>query len=263
MTETWTLLRSERARRPELAGTLDLHIAILEARAQVRIQNSRGAFSLPNAEARTRLERGMPLLRAEDLALDWEAVARLAQAILAIVAQHRRDDLNGIAEIADELKSPARVEQLACDYLAGANQAGLVAFVLNNALHPSLNALAQKYKTLIDDAAWYRAYCPICGGAPDFAALEKASGARRLLCARCDFEWTFQRAICPFCAQDAPGKLGYFTSDYGAYRLYTCENCKRYLKTIDLRELARDVNLPAERVLTIALDVAARQAGFT
>jgi len=109
---------------------------------------------------------------------------------------------------------------------------------------------------------WYRAHCPICGGAPDFAALEKESGTRRLLCARCDFEWTFHRARCPFCNEDVPGKLGYFPSPDGIYRLYTCENCKRYLKTIDRRELAREVHLPAERVLTIAMDVAAQQAGY-
>lgn len=68
--------------------------------------------------------------------------------------------------------------------------------------------------------------------------------------------------MCPFCNEDAPGKLGYFPSADGAYRLYTCGNCKHYLKTIDLRELARAVNLPAERVLTIGMDTAAQSAGY-
>ena len=113
---------------------------------------------------------------------------------------------------------------------------------------------------LVDDTSCYRGYCPICGGEADFAALEKESGARRLLCSRCNFEWTFQRAVCTFCSVD--GQLNYFPSADGAYRLYVCESCKRYLKTIDLRELARETNLPAERVLTLGMDVEAAQAGY-
>ncbi len=80
---------------------------------------------------------------------------------------------------------------------------------------------------------------------------------RRLLCSRCDFEWLFHRSVCPFCGEDGIGKLGYYSSDDGVYRLYNCERCGRYLKTIDLRDLVHPVSLPAERVLTIGMDVAA------
>jgi hypothetical protein len=37
----------------------------------------------------------------------------------------------------------------------------------------------------------------------------------------------------------------------------------RYLKTIDLREVERDVLLPVERILTVAMDAAARAEGYT
>lgn len=261
--ETLAILQAERARHPELAETLDLHQAILEARAAVR------ATAPPRLadEATARLARGEPLLRAEDLALEWESVAHLFQTICAIGARYRPDQADAFAALARQA-TPSRVEQLARAYLDDTLTAqvpldvSLAAFALNNALHPFLAVYGQAWRPLVNDALWYRATCPICGGEPDFAALEKESGARRLLCARCDAEWTFRRAGCPFCGVEAPDKLGYYPEKTGVYRLYTCENCKRYLKTIDLRELVRAANLPAERVLTIGMDTAARAAGY-
>ncbi len=265
--DTLTYLKSERTRRPELADALDLHIAILEARAGFKMRDA--GYGLRAEDARARLERSEPILRAEDLALDWNAFARLFQTICRIAARYRPDDAAAFAAIAREAESPARAQELARENVAGARHASpdtphasLVTFVLNNALHPFLAASARQLSSRVDDAAWYRGYCPICGGEPDFAALEKEGGARRLLCSRCDHVWTFHRARCPFCGEDAPGKLGYYPGKDGAYRLYACENCKRYLKTIDLRELARAANLPAERVLTIGMDAAAHEAGY-
>ena len=246
-------LKSERARRPELAETLDLHIAILKARSSVRPS---AIFQAGAEQARTRRERGEPLLRVNELDLDWDAFARLFQNICHIAARHRPDHAAALAAIAQLVTPPPRAQELARSYLASRipHPASMVTFVLNNALHPFLGAYAREYQALMDDATWYRAYCPVCGGEPDFAALEKESGTRRLLCSRCDFEWSFHRSVCPFCGED--GKQGYYADHANGYRLYTCANCNRYVKTIDLREMAREVHLAAERVLTIQMDVA-------
>jgi FdhE protein len=272
--ETLTHLKAARARRPELAPTLDLHIAILDARGKAQITTYQLQIQID--EARSRLERGEPLLRVDELALDWDALARLFREICRIAAEHQPEHRAAFAELAIKGDQPARIEKLAREYLVNTQhalrtasqspssnpQSPLLAFALNNALHPFLAAHGRAMRKFVDAASWYRAYCPICGGEADFAALEKESGARRLLCARCDFEWTFQRSVCPFCSEDAPGKWSYFPSDDGASRLYVCETCKRYLKTIDVRELFREVNLPAERVLTIGMDVMAPNAGY-
>jgi len=44
--------------------------------------------------------------------------------------------------------------------------------------------------------------------------------------------------------------------------VYKRQKCRRYLKTIDLRQVAGGRLLPAERVLTAAMDVAALEAGY-
>lgn len=258
--ETLAILSAERSRHPDIADSLDLHIALLEARAKFA---DGSAPAVRTDEARTRIGRGEPLLRTQDLAPDWDAVARLYKIICEIAARYRPDMADAFARLPAEA---VPFESVARAYLDATHYASLrrmplerplqyddlAFFALNNALHPFLAAATREGQFFVDDASWYRGYCPICGGVPDLAALEKAGGARRLLCSRCDFEWSFHRSVCPFCNEKSG--QGYFSN--GAYRLYTCGNCGGYLKTIDLRELAREVDLPAERVLTISMDAA-------
>jgi FdhE protein len=125
-----------------------------------------------------------------------------------------------------------------------------------------LRARASPLVSLVNDGTWYRGYCPVCGGGPDFAALDRQGGRRRLLCSRCDSTWTFLRVGCPFCGNQDPRQLGHYPSDDAAYRLNVCESCRRYIKTIDLREASGDPMLEVERVLTVGMDLAAHEAGY-
>jgi FdhE protein len=107
---------------------------------------------------------------------------------------------------------------------------------------------------------WYREYCPICGGRPAFAALTSESGPRTLLCPRCYGEWGYGRIGCFFCK--STDSQTYYSGDEGRYRLYVCEVCNRYLKTVDVREWKMDLCLPVECLVTVSMDIAAQEKGF-
>ena len=62
---------------------------------------------------------------------------------------------------------------------------------------------------------------------------------------------------CPFCGSEA--KQTYYPSQDGAHRLYVCPDCRRYLKTADLREIHRPVYPPVERLILVGMDLAAQQ----
>jgi len=263
-------LHSQAGKRPELADVIQLHCELLQAQARAQFSPRRPALS--DEEASERLQQGSPLLSLESLELDGQTLAGLCDQMGFIVAEHRPDLAETLARIRAWLdEKRERIEVLAVEYLRegrvregeGAGLDGnLLAFVFNNALRPLLRAQAQALAPSVDDSVWYRSRCPICGGEPDLAALEPESGRRRLLCSRCDSEWTFQRIGCPFCGNDDPQKLAYYPSDDQVYRLSVCEQCRRYLKTIDLRQVAGERLLPAERVLTVAMDMAALDAGY-
>jgi formate dehydrogenase accessory protein FdhE len=130
------------------------------------------------------------------------------------------------------------------------------------ALRPYLEWAADQVSSRVDQRRWKRGYCPVCGGPPDLATLDEESGARHLLCSRCDSQWDYRRLGCPFCETADHTKLAYYPSEDGVYRLYVCRECRHYLKTIDLRETTRAVVLPAERITTVAIDMAAQREGY-
>jgi FdhE protein len=263
-------LHSRAEKRAELADTIELHCELLEAQAHAEVSVGRPALS--GEEAGARLQQGHPLLAPEHLAADGQALAGLCDQMSRIVAERRPELAEALARIRgwlDERRD--RIGALAVEYLREGRvregegsglDAYLLTFVFINALRPFLRAQAQALAPWVDDSVWYRGRCPICGGEPDVAALERGSGQRRLLCSRCDSEWAFRRVGCPFCGNDEPHQLAYYPSDDEVYRLNVCEKCRRYLKTIDLRQVAGGRLLPAERVLTAAMDVAALEAGY-
>ena len=65
---------------------------------------------------------------------------------------------------------------------------------------------------------------------------------------------------CPFCK--SAGSQTYYAGDEGRYRLYVCEVCNRYLKTVDVREWKMDLCLPVECLVTVSMDIAAQEKGF-
>lgn len=107
---------------------------------------------------------------------------------------------------------------------------------------------------------WYREYCPICGGRPAFAALTSELGPRTLLCPRCHGEWSYHRIGCPFCK--STDSQTYYSGGDGRYRLYVCESCNRYLKTVDIRDRNMETCLPVECLVTVSMDIAAQEEGF-
>jgi FdhE protein len=253
--------------QPETTVSVALYVDLLAAQARVQIDQREYAGIAQIAPVR--VERGLPVLPPEAFRADCAALARLCDETCVITARHRAD----LRDILDTTRTWLAQERAAIlahavGYLQTegferAESAGLdrslLAFVFNHALHPFLRTYAKVLSPFVDVSIWFRAHCPVCGGAPDFAALSKETGARTLLCARCDFEWSFWRGTCPFCECDDPDQQKYFTSDDEVYRLYTCEKCQRYIKTIDLRQVADERILPVERILTLPLDVAAQE----
>ncbi|MGQ9466507.1 MAG: formate dehydrogenase accessory protein FdhE [Anaerolineae bacterium] len=256
--------------RPEWSAMAEPYLALFSVQAP--LEDAFSPPALPEAEVRDRLARGIPALAPEDFRADPGMLRQLWDEVCAIAARHFPDLTPALESIRrwpdgreDGLLSAATY------YLRGeadllAEEAGLdnslFQFVLNNTLHPFLRRYAVAVTPLVEKTPWHQPYCPVCGGQPDLAALAKPYGTRRLLCSRCDFEWPFRRTSCPFCGNDKPEQYLYVPSEDGVYRLYLCDHCGRYLKTIDLREVIEERLLPVERVLTLPMDLAARQEGY-
>jgi FdhE protein len=263
-------LKDGEERHPELADLIGMYCSLLEIQDEANLPTRQP--TLAPVEAQGRLERGEPLVSPDEVEADPAVLAELCARIGFAIAERKRERVNELARIhAWFYERRERIGALAAEYLRSGHlssgngpgiDAGMLTFVFNASLRPFLRAQAQALAPLVEKAVWYRGYCPICGGEPDMAALEKAGGQKRLICSRCDTEWAFRRLGCPYCGNEEAAQLAYFPSDDQVYRLNVCERCNRYLKTIDLRMAAAEHPLPAERILTAGMDVAAEKAGY-
>jgi FdhE protein len=262
-------LKQGREQHPELAETIDLYCRLLDIESQANVP---APTTIPaNGEARSLLSQGKPLVSLDDVEIDSGKLTELAMQIAFAIAEQRRERVRDLADIHAWLhRRRDKMRSVAIAYLRGNGipdsnsgvDGGLLVFVIHSALRPFLRAYAEALTPLVDSSSWYRASCPICGGEPDMATLEKSGGRRRLLCSRCDAEWTYRRLGCPYCGNDEPKDLAFYPTDDNVYRLAVCERCRRYIKTIDLRETRTERPMAAERVLTAGMDVAANETGY-
>lgn len=229
-------------------------------------------WSLPKDVVLKRLAQGFAVFEFDDLRIDWQVVEEVLQKVLAAIAADVPEQatglerLHGLISDAADLKSAARLWYEGASLIPVAFRfnvdSQLLAFSLQATLKPILSVCAESVLAGINQEMWRRGNCPVCGGKPDFAWLEKENGARWLVCWRCDTQWIFQRLQCPYCGNTDQRTLAYFEADEGPYRLYICEACKKYIKAIDLRRGDSDCLIPLERFLTADLDRQAEAGGY-
>ena len=242
-------------------GPIQLYIRLM--RLQI---NGRQGISVPEPAllAETvaeRLSRHQPLLTFDDLDIDWDKFEKLLREALSVIGDYL-DSVDATGDIP--------VKEAAGAWYDGRPlpKTGLdvetLAVALHTAMKPYLKAYSESLLPEVDQKQWRRGCCPVCGSKPNFAFLSKEQeGARWLICPRCDARWLFQRLECPFCGNKEQAKLSYLTDDNGLYRVYLCEECKGYLKSIDLRKAEPEVILPLEWVSTLDLDRQACESGYS
>ncbi|MFC2022914.1 formate dehydrogenase accessory protein FdhE [Chloroflexota bacterium] len=227
---------------------------------------------LSDIELNNRLMSGNPMLTFADLSLDWSLVWDVFQDVATLCSEYpevlceiveKPDSTSHLAALQEATETCFHNSELPPQLTIGSLKEVNLEFVVQASLRPFLLNHCQALLGRLNQEHWRRGYCPVCGGSPDFAFLDKDNGARWLLCSRCDAQWLFHRLECPHCGTQEPGALSYFSDDQGLYRLYVCDRCRHYLKAIDLRQANSEVLLSLERFLSLDLDIQAHQNGFS
>jgi FdhE protein len=262
-------LEKARTQNPELADFYEFHQRVLRLQHEAKAQIAATLEMLDQKVLRARVRQGLPQLSLAQLPLEAKSFSRLATEIAKALGQYDPELAAGKEglEGTDWLSlAGGRFEQgMANEGEEGAakeTKMGLAEMAADLALQPYLEWAAEQVMPHVDQESWKRGYCPVCGGAPDFAVLVEETGARYLLCSRCRSQWLYKRLRCPFCDNTDHTKLLYYPSEDEVYRLYVCQVCKHYLKAIDLRQATHRVVLAVEPLLTVAMDLAAQKEGY-
>jgi len=123
----------------------------------------------------------------------------------------------------------------------------------------ALSIVADKISNSVSLADWTAKICPVCGSSPILSYLAKEDGRRMLVCGSCLSEWRYKRLGCVYCDETDPEKSQALTTEsFPGWSIYACLNCKGFLKTIDLRQIALRPDWRQATLSTLPLDYAAQ-----
>ncbi len=256
-----------------LPKSLEFYRRLLCIQSEAKSRVAVPKLGLSEEAISNQIRRGSPLLGFDDLSIDWSLLGNIFEEVTTLFTSYS-DILGEVPQSPKDLSScPALLKEATKAWFEGAQlppqmavsdiSEDILEVMIHTTLSPFLISHCEALLSLVNQEQWRRGYCPICGGNPDFAFLDKERGARWLLCSRCDAEWLFQRLECPYCGTQDQSALAYFTNDEGLYRLYVCERCRHYLKAIDLQHTDYEVLLPLERFLTLDIDTQAHGDGYS
>jgi FdhE protein len=263
------LIEQRPAARPALISYRELASLMVQAKP---ILNAKRPES---AHLEIQRKEGFPLFAREDLPVDFASASTLLSRFFEYLGETDREDhaalSNALKRSEEDLQwnnklLKAILEQGEPNLNVMAEQValdpGVLLFLGKTALRPSLIALRHLMESRMDEKEWDNGYCPLCGSQPDMACFNK-KGKRRLHCELCGQEWTFARIGCPFCNERTQESLGYLEPETEeGLRVYCCQSCQRYLKTIDGRVFEEVAPLEVESLAALHLDLIAQDNGF-
>ncbi len=137
-------------------------------------------------------------------------------------------------------------------------------FILYNSLKPSIVKTSKIISSYFKDQDHSgQRFCPVCASAPSLSLFSKENGSRSLVCSFCWHEWETNRLYCSFCNNSDSTTLGYVAlENEKGIRADYCDKCKKYIKTIDLREYRQNIYLPLELIASIPFDMKMTEEGF-
>lgn len=265
--------------------TVDFFRNLLKAQHEIKSQLCREKipFLPTGVEIKEKMQKGIPLLTPDTLPLNESYLQNLFQAVCEIMIDYEESDSVNIQTLMDaqsnkKLHLKNLIEKLfqhdrAYFHSLSENlkvSEDILLFVTLNLAKPFFEAASEQIvgkisDKVMKDTIWLKHFCPVCGGSAQLAKLEKESGKKILCCSLCGTEWRFMRVKCPFCCNEEQKSMKFLAEDKSPYRIDVCEQCKRYIKTIDERKGGEEKKAFVPSVADLAtlyLDIVAGNEGY-
>lgn len=260
-------------KRPDYGEILDFYQKVKEAQDKVKTSLKIAPIILKKKSKEFSAKEGFSLIQKEDFPLDTEASVSLFETLCHIGKEanpHMAEQVAKIGKALDhagiDLKkllkkglAEQRVERVVDEF--GLDKKVFL-FLIQSSIKPSIEAGMEQLRTEVDPETCLKGYCPVCGSLPSLSLLKEDVGKRYLLCSLCGYQWRIDRLFCPFCSSKDQDSLHYFHGEgEETHRIDLCDNCHRYIKTIDYRNL-QESDPVLEDLATLHLDILATQKGY-
>jgi len=221
--------------------------------------------------------QGVPLLDKQFFSISLDSLKKAAHRLFPAIEKgfpSLHDQLSILRKALEQTDSEDG--PLARSLLTGDGEASLTAaeelgidpsvidFAGGQLRKPFAEKVASAVPVLPGDIAWLKGYCPRCGSWPELSYLEGKEGRRWLRCSFCGHEWPFMRTQCPFCETDNLDDIEIIFQEGRPYeRAELCHACKKYVVSIDFRDLAYDLPHEVAPLGLVHLDILAQEKGFS
>jgi FdhE protein len=256
---------------PHYEELLEILEEILILREEYRRKLKQDVFSVDETHIDMKMSGGLPLIDFTQNNFDLSQPRQYFFKLLEIAKKRSPDETDKILKDLDQ--GSLDYESMVRDSFVREPEEqtpeeeerifDLLGLFVEESLRPALEMVAEKYHDVIVKSEWAEGYCPVCSKEPKIAELREEEGFRYLYCNQCGFEWNYLRIKCPFCGNEDQQELAYFTIEgEEKYRVDVCNNCKRYIKTVDFRKTTEKANLDVEDIATLHLDILASEEGY-
>ncbi len=272
--DTLKTIEYYKTKSPHYEELLDILEEIMILREEHRHKLTEPIFPVDERLIATKMEGGLPLVDFSTGEFDVEKPEAYFLSLLEIAEKRVPGETAELAQTIRDGEVDFKEMLLSAFYGHYEDEEGsaeaeedeafdLIDMFLEESLRPALEAVVEKYGDLIAKYKWDEGYCPVCGKEPKIGEIKEEEGVRYLFCNQCGIEWPYQRIKCPFCGNEEQQTLAYFTvEDDERYRVDVCNECKRYIKIIDFREMKEEANLDVEDIATLHLDILATEEGY-
>ena len=261
-------------------STIDFFSDIIRAQhtTSESLQKLDISCSISKKQGMERMHKGLPLISLENMFLDDGLVKELFVAICEIIKKHGDSEIGqteklisaeseGILDLSTMIEKLFKHDNNYFQLLAEENSASedLLVFIALSVAKPFFEAAAEKIRDLIAEDEWLKHYCPVCGSPAQIATLDGQDGKRFLHCMLCGTKWRFMRLQCSFCGNNQASGLKFMAEEGSSYRIDLCDNCGRYIKTLDERkfsEAGKEIIPVVEDIATMYLDMVAEKKGY-
>jgi formate dehydrogenase maturation protein FdhE len=220
----------------------------------------------------------LPAFKADLLEFNDALTGRLAKLLGDIIELIKKDnsglDFDRLAEGFTRFAGEVFAQLLNRDFEGLEKQASACKidldefiFLIHNVFKPLMVFLRKSSGFKLEsDEDWLENHCPFCGYLPGMGKIVGSKDNQRILsCALCENEWKFVRVTCTFCGNSEQKEQGYFEfTENPVYRVYYCNQCKSYIKSINLPKSMEDggFDLHVEDILTTYLDSSMLGKGY-
>jgi formate dehydrogenase maturation protein FdhE len=267
------------ARYPYLSKLLELQKVILNAQREIREDPCKGtSVNWSNLTAITRLQqkafaRRSPIAGFIDNSIfDTDSSRNMSERLSTLLIEQGFNRkmmeklLEGIQSgniIISELAGGALQERI--EYLEELGtrwdvHSRILLLIADSLVQPCLEEISSNVDSIFLEE-WRQCQCPVCGRRPIVGLLE--SRRRHLVCTLCGAKYLVDLFLCVNCGNVDPTYLKFLVpEDNPEFRVDFCEKCRHYLKIIDQDRLRIQIPRGLEDLVTLYLDMMARDAGL-